>query len=53
MRIQFYFLAYTTGTSKPVVVWTEANNQLAAREKIMRENPYVSRLQFQRSKRIE
>lgn len=53
MRIQFYFLAYTKGTSKPVVVWTEANNQLAAREKIMRENPYVSRLQFQRSKRIE
>lgn len=53
MRIQFYFLAYTTGISKPVVIWTEANNQLAAREKIMRENPYVTRLLFQRSKRIE
>lgn len=53
MRIQFYFLAYTQGTSKPVTVWTEANNQLAARSKIMRENPYVTRLLFQRSKRIE
>lgn len=53
MRILYYFLAYTTGTSKPVTIWVEANNQLAAREKIMKENPYVSRLQFQRTKRIE
>lgn len=48
----WYFLAYTQGASKPVVVFVEANNQQAARNLIQRENPYVNRLVFQRSKRI-
>ena len=53
MRIQFYFLAYTQGASRPLRLWVEANNQQSARNQIMRENPYISRLQFTHSKRIE
>lgn len=52
MRIIYYFLAYTQGTSKPIKLWVEANNQLSARSMIMRENPYITRLQFTHSKRI-
>lgn len=53
MRIIYYFLAYTQGASKPIKLWVEANNQQSARNIIMRENPYISRLMFQRSRRIE
>ncbi|MDO4802670.1 MAG: hypothetical protein Q4A15_10950 [Prevotellaceae bacterium] len=53
MRILWYFLAYSQGATKPVIVWVEAKNQEAARNLIQRENPYVTRLVFQRSKRIE
>lgn len=53
MRIQFIFLAYTQGTSRPIKLWVEANNQMSARSTIMRENPYITRLQFLHTKRIE
>lgn len=52
MKIQFIFLAYTLGTSRPVKLWVEANNQAAARNIIMRENPYISRLHLIRTKRV-
>ena len=53
MRILWYFLAWTKDSSKPITLWVEAKNQGAARNQIMRENPYITRLMFQRTKRIE
>lgn len=53
MRIQWYFLAWTKDSSKPIALWVEAKNQGAARNAIMRENPFITRLMFQRTKRIE
>lgn len=53
MRILWYFLAYTKDATKPVVLWVEAKNQMAARNLIMRENPFITKLMFQRTKRIE
>lgn len=53
MRILWYFHVYTQGQQHPVTLWVEANNQLAARGIIMRENPYINRLIYLRSKRIE
>lgn len=53
MRILWYFLAYSQGTTKPIVIWVEAKNQMAARNMIHRENPFITKLMFQRTKRIE
>lgn len=53
MRILFYFHAYTQGQQHPVTLRVEANNQLAARGIIMRENPYITKLIYLRSQRIE
>jgi len=53
MRIQYYFMAWTTPTSKPVVLWVEAKNQISARNLIIKQNPYVRKLIFTHSKRIE
>jgi len=52
MRLLFYFQAWTKDSSKPITLWVEANNQGAAREAIMRENPFITRLMFIRTKRI-
>ena len=43
----------TKESSKPITLWTEALNQMAARNQIMRENPFIDRLMFMRTKRIE
>lgn len=53
MRILWYFLAYSQGATKPIVIWVEAKNQESARNMIHRENPYLRKLIFQRTKRIE
>ena len=53
MRILWYFLAYSQGATKPIVIWVEAKNQMAARNMIHRENPFITKLMFQRTKRIE
>lgn len=53
MRVLWYFLAYSQGSTKPIVIWVEAKNQAAARNMIHRENPYLRKLIFQRTKRIE
>ena len=53
MRILWYFLAYSQGATKPIVLWVEAKNQMAARNMIHRENPFITKLMFQRTKRIE
>jgi len=53
MRILWYFQAWTKDSTKPITLWTEANNQMAARNQIMRENPFIDRLMFMRTKRIE
>lgn len=51
MRILWYFLAYSQGATKPIVIWVEAKNQETARNKIHRENPYLRKLMFQRTKK--
>ena len=53
MRILWYFLAYSQGATKPITLWVEAKNQMAARNMIHRENPFITKLMFQRTKRIE
>lgn len=53
MRILWYFHAYTQGQAHPVTIWAEAATQMAARNAIMAENPFVIRLQFLRTKRID
>ena len=53
MRILWYFLAYSQGATKPITLWVEAKNQMAARNQIMRENPFITKLMFHKSKRIE
>lgn len=34
-------------------LWVESKNQMAARNQIMRENPFITKLIFGRTKRIE
>ena len=53
MRILCYLNAYTKDSTKPITLWVEANNQMAARTAIMKENPFITQLMFVRSKRIE
>ena len=52
MQILWYFQAWTKDSSKPITLWVEAKNQEAARNSIMRENPFITRLMFIRTKRI-
>lgn len=52
MRILWYFQAWTKDSTKPITLWVEAKNQEAARNSIMRENPFITRLMFIRTKRI-
>lgn len=53
MRIQYYFQAWTKGCPRPITLWVEAKNQESARSMIMRENPFITRLALQRTKRID
>ena len=52
MQILWYFQAWTKDSSKPITLWIEARNHEAARNAIMRENPFITRLMFVRTKRI-
>lgn len=52
MQILWYFQAWTKDSTKPITLWVEAKNQSAARNSIMRENPFITRLMFIRTKRI-
>ena len=52
MQILWYFQAWTKDSSKPITLWVEARNHEAARSAIMRENPFITRLMFIRTKRI-
>lgn len=53
MRILWYFQAWSKDATKPITLWVEANNQMSARNLIMRENPFITKLMFCRTKRIE
>lgn len=53
MRILWYFMAWTNESTKPIILWVEANNQGAARNLIFRENPFISKLMFYKSTRID
>ena len=53
MRILWYFLAWTKDSSKPITLWVESKNQMSARNLILRENPFITKLMFHKSKRIE
>lgn len=41
------------GLNKPITLWVEAKNQMAARNMIHRENPFITKLMFHHTKRIE
>ena len=53
MRILWYFQAWTKDSSKPITLWVESKNQMSARNQIIRENPFVTKLMFCRTQRIE
>ncbi len=53
MRILWYFQAWTKDSSKPITLWVESKNQMSARNQIIRENPFITRLMFCRTQRIE
>lgn len=53
MRILWYFQAWTKDSTKPITLWVEANNQMSARNLIMRENPFITKLMFHHTKRLE
>ena len=53
MRILWYFQAWTKDSTKPITLWVEAKNQMSARNLIMRENPFITKLMFHHTKRIE
>lgn len=53
MRILWYFMAWTKESTKPIRLWVEAKNQGAARNLIFRENPFITKLMFYKSTRIE
>ena len=52
MQILWYFHAWTKNSTKPITLWVEAKNHESARNAVMRENPYINRLMFIRTKRI-
>lgn len=47
------FRAWTKESTKPITLWVEAKNQGAARNLIFRENPFISKLMFYKTTRIE
>ena len=49
MRILWYFRAWTKDSTKPIRLWVEAKNQMAARNLILRENPFITKLTFYKS----
>ena len=53
MRILWYFQAWTKDATKPITLWVESKNQMAARNQIIRENLFITKLIFCRTKRIE
>ena len=53
MRILWYFRAWAKESTKPITLWVEANNQGVARNLIFRENPFITKLMFYKSTRIE
>ena len=53
MRTLWYFQAWTKDATKPITLWVESKNQMAARNQIIRENPFITKLIFCRTKRIE
>ena len=53
MRILWYFQAWTKDSSKPITLRVESKNQMSARNQIIRENPFITKLMFCRTKRIE
>ena len=53
MRILWYFQAWTKDSSKPITLWVESKNQMSARNQIIHENPFITRLMFCRTQRIE
>ena len=52
MQILWNFNAWTKDSTKPITLWVEAKNHEAACNAVMRENPYINRLMFIRTKRI-
>lgn len=53
MRILWYFMAWTKDATKPITLWVEAKNQMSARNMIMRANPFLTKLMFYKTTRIE
>lgn len=53
MKILWYFRAWTKESTKPITLWVEARNQGVARNLIFRENPFISKLMFYKTTRIE
>ena len=53
MRILWYFQAWTKDATKSITLWVESKNLMAARNLILRENPFITKLMFHKSKRIE
>lgn len=53
MRIHWFFQAWTKDSTKPITLWVEANNQASARALVMKRNPFVIKLLYQRTKRID
>ena len=53
MRILWYFRVWTKESTKPITLWVEAKNQGAARNLIFCENPFISKLMFYKTTRIE
>lgn len=53
MRILWYFQAWTKESTKPITLWVEAKNQMAARNMIYKANPFITKLMFHHAKRIE
>lgn len=51
MRILWYFRAWTKESTKHITLWVEAKG--AARNLIFRENPFISKLMFYKTTRIE
>ena len=53
MRILWHFRAWTKDSTEPIRLWVETKNQMAARNLILRENPFITKLTFYKSTRIE
>lgn len=52
MQILWYFNAWTKESTKPITLWVEAKNHETARNAIMRENSFIAKLMFIKTKRI-